>query len=164
MADLASSGCIVTWVMLRTGRQFVQREPWLPNEALAAGNAGGGLLASRLLIANLYHGNRRAGKCVRKSRSPISFLSRRQIVKKRRVICRSGLQGEQSLLQSRYADFCEFEAYASMWSIHTRLGYKRIRRCWDANPLIQSSTNPSDLCCVRTIKEGDKTRFVRKFA
>ena len=78
-------------------------------------------------------------------------------------VCRSGLKGEQSLLQSRYADFADFEKYASMWSIHTRLGYKTIRRCWDANPLVQSSTNPADLCRVHIIKQG-KTRFVRKFA
>jgi hypothetical protein len=61
-----------------------------------------------------------------------------------RVKCKSGITGERSRLQSRYDSFEEFTAYAEMYSLHTRLGYRSIRGCWESNPMIESSVIPSD--------------------
>lgn len=66
------------------------------------------------------------------------------------VVCKSGLRGWQDKLQSQYASFEEFESYAETYGLHIRLGYKSIRRCWDANPTVQGSAEPSDYRRMRT--------------
>ncbi len=69
-------------------------------------------------------------------------------MKKIHVKCRSGLMGEQYRLQDSYDNFEHFQAYAEMYGIHIRLRYKTPATAWRANPLIQSSVEPRDLCKV----------------
>lgn len=67
----------------------------------------------------------------------------------KRVKCKSGLEGWQGRLHDVYSDLEDFETYCAMYQIHVRLGYKTIQGCWDANPVVQGSVNPSDLRRVR---------------
>lgn len=64
------------------------------------------------------------------------------------VKCRSGLMGWQSRLQEQYQDFAQFSDWCDLYHIHSRLGYKTKLGAWKANPVIQGSTEPSDLCCI----------------
>ena len=66
----------------------------------------------------------------------------------KRVKCKSGATGWQGKLQKVYASFEEFVSYCEIYGIHKRIGFKSIKRAWDANPVIQGSTNPADLCRV----------------
>jgi len=66
-------------------------------------------------------------------------------MKIKRVRCKSGEMGEQYRLQDSYPSYEEFMSYCVLYNIHGRLGYKTVKGCWRANPLVQSSTNPSDL-------------------
>ncbi len=75
-------------------------------------------------------------------------------MKKTKVVCRSGLTGEQYRLRDSYQNFEEFKAFAEMYGIHTRLGYKTPETAWRANPLVQSSVEPRDLCKV--LKSGKR--------
>lgn len=75
------------------------------------------------------------------------------------VRCRSGLMGERSLLRTRYRDFEEFKAYCRNYGIHRRLGYRSMKAAWEANPVIESSTDPSDLRKVPA-KELEFFRYV----
>ena len=68
---------------------------------------------------------------------------------KQQVVCRSGLSGERSRLQSRYNDLEDFRSWSEIYGIHTRLGYKTVEGCWRANPMIESSVEPSDLRKVK---------------
>ena len=62
-----------------------------------------------------------------------------------RVRCKSGLRGDCNTLQSAYeGGFAEFERYADTYGLHTRLGYHTPEDAWDANPVVESSVNPSD--------------------
>lgn len=65
------------------------------------------------------------------------------------VTCKSGLRGWQGKLQKQYASFAEFESYAEMYGLHTRLGFATPRACWDANPTVQGSVEPSDFRIVK---------------
>jgi hypothetical protein len=47
-------------------------------------------------------------------------------------------------LRKNYKDFEEFKAYAEMYGLHVRLGYKTPETAWRFNPRIQGSTNPAD--------------------
>jgi hypothetical protein len=67
----------------------------------------------------------------------------------KQVRCKSGLRGWQGRLSQVYKNFDEFEIYCASHGIHIRLGFKDIRRCWIANPIVQGSVNPSDLRRVR---------------
>jgi hypothetical protein len=67
----------------------------------------------------------------------------------KRVRCQSGIEGYQCRLQENYHDFEQFEAYAEMYGLHTRLGYKTIKGAWKSNPVIQGSTIPSDFRRVK---------------
>jgi len=64
------------------------------------------------------------------------------------VKCKSGIQGWQCRLQKNYADFEEFEQYAELRDLHTRIGYATPKDAWLANPLIQGSVIPDDFCKV----------------
>lgn len=68
----------------------------------------------------------------------------------RRVVCTSGLEGERSRLRTRYTSAEEWESYAETWGLHRRLGYGTPAEAWEANPLIESSTNPRDFRRVAT--------------
>jgi hypothetical protein len=63
----------------------------------------------------------------------------------KQVICRSGIKGWQSKLQSIYKDYEEFAAYNCHYNISRRLGYGSAISAWKSNPVIQGSVNPSDL-------------------
>lgn len=65
------------------------------------------------------------------------------------VRCKSGEKGWQDKLQKVYSSFEEFEAYSQTYGIIQRLGFATEQEAWDANPTIQGSTNPSDLCTVK---------------
>jgi hypothetical protein len=54
-------------------------------------------------------------------------------------------------LQDTYEDYDEFAAYAEIYSLHTRLGYKTPQAAWDANPVVQGSVNPAD---YKKVKES----------
>lgn len=60
------------------------------------------------------------------------------------VKCDSGLMGWQCNLQENYCCYYEFENYTLMFNLHTKLGYRDPSDCWDDNPVIQGSVNPSD--------------------
>ena len=66
----------------------------------------------------------------------------------KRVKCKSGIEGWQDKLQNVYTSYEEFEAYSDMYGIALRIGFISTKNAWDANPTIQGSTNPSDLCVV----------------
>ena len=66
----------------------------------------------------------------------------------KRVICKSGLEGSEGFLQLGYGNFEEFEAFSDMYGLAKRLGYKSAAAAWKANPLVQSSVEPSDFCKV----------------
>lgn len=78
-----------------------------------------------------------------------------------RVICKSGFEGEQSKLQSRYKDFEEFEGYCENYNLHKRLGFSTAKKAWKANPLVQSSTFPSDFCKVTPKQAEEGLRLYR---
>jgi hypothetical protein len=65
------------------------------------------------------------------------------------VTCKSGLRGWRGKLQQQYASFEEFQSYAELYGLHRRLGYKSIRVCWEANPTVQGSVEPSDFRKVK---------------
>ncbi len=69
------------------------------------------------------------------------------------VKCKSGLRGWEGRLHEVYENFDEFRAYAGVYSTHKRLGFKYIATCWEANPIVQGSVNPSDLRRVREKKK-----------
>lgn len=68
------------------------------------------------------------------------------------VRCESGEYGWQARLQDRYESYAQFLEYASVYALHTRLGYKTPRNAWLRNPMVQNSTNPSDYRKVKLSK------------
>jgi len=66
----------------------------------------------------------------------------------KRVVCQSGITGCQCRIQERYDSFAEFVQYNAMFAIAKRLGFDTANECWLMNPLIQGSTEPSDLRVV----------------
>jgi len=67
----------------------------------------------------------------------------------KRVKCKSGITGWQGRLQKQYDSFEQFKAYASMYDIHKRLGFRSMKSAWEANPIIRESVIPEDLEVVR---------------
>ena len=68
----------------------------------------------------------------------------------RPVKCKSGLMGWQARLRENYDNsFDQWEAYARVYGLTERLGYETPEEAWEANPVIQGSTNPSDFRKVR---------------
>lgn len=62
------------------------------------------------------------------------------------VKCKSGIMGWQCKLQENYDNsFEQFQSWCETHNIHTRLGYKTPESAWKNNPIIQGSTEPSDL-------------------
>jgi hypothetical protein len=66
----------------------------------------------------------------------------------RTVTCKSGLEGWQCHLRENYDGLEEFVAYCETYGIHTRLGFETPEEAWKANPVVQGSTDPEDLCKV----------------
>lgn len=77
----------------------------------------------------------------------------------KQVKCKSGLTGYQCRLQENYSNFEEFEAYSETYGVATRLGYESAKKAWEANPIIQGSTNPSDLRVV--LNEYNEVDFIK---
>jgi len=63
---------------------------------------------------------------------------------RKQVKCQSGVQGWQCHLQENYPSFGDFQHYAELYGLHTRLGYDSPWEAWRTNPLIQGSVNPTD--------------------
>jgi hypothetical protein len=61
------------------------------------------------------------------------------------VVCKSGLIGWKSRLQENYSSFSEFISFDNIYRIAHRLGYKTAKEAWRVDPIIEGSTNPSDL-------------------
>lgn len=61
----------------------------------------------------------------------------------------NGNRGWRGRLQENYRNFDEFFLYSSQYNLTKRLGFKRARHAWDANPFIQGSTNPKDFKIVK---------------
>ena len=62
----------------------------------------------------------------------------------KKIVCKSGLQGEQCHLRDIYVDFFEWQAYSNMYRLSKRLGFNSARIAWALNPVVEGSTNPSD--------------------
>jgi len=69
----------------------------------------------------------------------------------KRVTCLSGLSGFQRRLRTDYSSFEDYKQFAETYNLHSRIGYSTPEAAWKANPLIQSSTNPSDFCRVDSL-------------
>jgi hypothetical protein len=80
------------------------------------------------------------------------------------VTLKSGAKGNRNLLHNRYDDFEDFESYCEMYGVHKTLGYKTPKQAWDANPIVESGTNPSDFRKVSKYAKGgslDADRFAK---
>jgi hypothetical protein len=80
------------------------------------------------------------------------------------VTLKSGAKGNRNLLHNRYDDFEDFESYCEMYEVHKTLGYKTPKQAWDANPIVESGTNPSDFRKVSKYAKGgslDADRFAK---
>ena len=62
----------------------------------------------------------------------------------KRVKCQSGITGWQDKLQNVYPNEKVWRAYAGMYGLHKRLGFRSMRAAWVANPTVQGSVIPSD--------------------
>ena len=62
-----------------------------------------------------------------------------------RVVCDSGIEGWKDKLQNIYDSMEEFVSYDQIYNLCKRLGYEDPEKCWEDNPTIQGSINPSDL-------------------
>ena len=60
----------------------------------------------------------------------------------------------RSKLKKVYGSFREFKAYSSTYGIAERLGFESAKSAWDANPLIQGSTDPRDLKVIKPAKKN----------
>lgn len=65
-----------------------------------------------------------------------------------RVRCDSGIEGYQNRLREDYSSYQEWQYYANMYGLHSRLGFNSPRQTWRKNPLIQGSVVPRDFCRV----------------
>lgn len=63
----------------------------------------------------------------------------------KRIKTRSGISGWQEKLQKVYTSYEEFQWYCEMYAIHKQLGFKDIKRCWDANPTMSGSVVVGEL-------------------
>lgn len=67
----------------------------------------------------------------------------------KRVKCKSGIEGWQCRLRENYDNnFEQFDAYDEVYNLSIRLGFKNAEHAWNANPIIQGSTNPLDFRVV----------------
>lgn len=63
--------------------------------------------------------------------------------------CKSGIRGWQMKLNKVYTSLEELKSYDEMYNIAKRLGFDDVEELWNKNPVIQGSTNPSDLRIVK---------------
>jgi hypothetical protein len=67
----------------------------------------------------------------------------------------SGIVGWQGRVREVYTTLAELEQYSETHGITKRLGYDSPEQLWEDNPIIEGSTNPSDLR-VSPIKTIDR--------
>jgi hypothetical protein len=63
--------------------------------------------------------------------------------------CQSGIMGTRTRIRNNYVGLEEFFRYTDQFNLHGRLGYVSPLALWIANPVIESSTIPSDLRKVK---------------
>ena len=68
----------------------------------------------------------------------------------KRIKTKSGLSGWQERLHKVYHNYEEFVWYCENYGIHKQLGFKSIKRCYNANPLMSGTVVPGQL---KRIKE-----------
>lgn len=68
------------------------------------------------------------------------------------VITQSGVLGWRGKLQSSYSNMQEFIEYDEIFNLAGRLGYDDPVKCWDDNPIVEGSVNPSDFRIVGTAR------------
>lgn len=73
------------------------------------------------------------------------------------VICKSGLRGWRAKLRTVYDSLEEFKAYAEVYDMPRRLGFRTAEAAWKANPLVEGSTEPRDYRRVIPRKRRDRT-------
>ncbi len=79
----------------------------------------------------------------------------------KRVKCKSGIEGWQDKLQNIYGTIEHFREFSNSFGVHRRLGYHSVQDVWEANPTIQGSINPDDLCVVtEKPKKSKKVKLV----
>lgn len=61
-----------------------------------------------------------------------------------RVRTQSGIWGWRSRLRAQYRDLEDFIGYAANHGLAERLGYASGEDAWEANPIVEGSTNPRD--------------------
>lgn len=66
-----------------------------------------------------------------------------------RVRVTSGLIGYRCRLRASYDSFEQFEVFSEIYGLAERLGYLSAQAAWDANPVIEGSTIPSDFRVVK---------------
>lgn len=72
----------------------------------------------------------------------------------------SGRTGWRGPLQENYnGDFQSFVAYAETYCLLPRMGFATAEEAWDANPMIEGSTNPADFGRVQTVIERLETQI-----
>ena len=62
----------------------------------------------------------------------------------KRIRTKSGEVGWQGRLQAQYTCFEEFFDYDAARGLARRLGFSNALAAWEANPMIEGSTNPDD--------------------
>lgn len=67
----------------------------------------------------------------------------------RHVRTRSGLMGWRTRLQENYGSYDQWESYNRVYMLAEKLGYPDTLTAWDANPVVEGSTNPADYRKVR---------------
>jgi hypothetical protein len=77
---------------------------------------------------------------------PMKYLTTKNFLPTE-VRCESGLMGWQDFVRNVYESYDELERFSEVYGVSTRLGYS-VKKLWDENPIIQGSTNPSDLKIV----------------
>ena len=77
----------------------------------------------------------------------------------KQIKCKSGITGWQDYLKSVYSSKEEFLAYNDIYGIAKRFGYNDAEACWNANPLVEGSTDPSDLRV--SVKRNSKTSLIK---
>ena len=69
------------------------------------------------------------------------------------VKCKSGLMGWRMRLRAVYNDCNDplgaWLAYAQTYGLAKRLGYATAQDAWEANPLVEGSTDPCDYRVVK---------------
>jgi hypothetical protein len=67
----------------------------------------------------------------------------------KQVTLKSGRKGWQGFLRENYESIAEFQNTSEAYDLHGRLGYTTPAQAWDANPIVQGSTNPTDFAKVQ---------------